>query len=1007
MQYRSSLVFAIALLAVSVGARVQSQEPESASANPPTEGSWKSASQVLVAHCIRCHNEQTQEGGLSFATRASLLVGSEEGAVVDLDSPQKSRLLEVVIPIDGVAEMPLEKEALSPEEIEILQRWLIEGAQWPEGEVLREGPVVDTDWWSWRPLHSPDVPDVSPVTWQWPQRPIDRFILRRLEDHQLSPSPRANRSQQIRRVYFDLIGLPPTAEEIEEFVNDKDPRAFEKLVDRLLASPRYGERWGRHWLDVVHYGDTHGYDKDKPRPNAWPYRDYVIRSLNQDRPVVDFVRQQLAGDVMETEDPESVLGTGFIAAGPWDFIGQVEVAETKIDGQIARHLDRDDMVRTTLESFCSVTVGCARCHHHKFDPISQADYYRLQAVFAAVDRADRPYDLDPEISQKRRAIDEQLQEWRDRSGRVQELINEKFGSSVEEIQGQIDELLTPGNRAKPEYGYHSQIANSPDQEKWVQLDLGSEKSISKIRIVGCHDSFGNIGAGFGFPVRYRIEASNDAEFKNDVQVIVDRSKTDVLNPGVIPLDFSFDSIRARYVRITATRLAHRQNDYIFALAEVQLWEEQNQRLTDEITVTSLDSIEAPVRWARKNLIDDYWYGSWLSLEQQAKVMQLESDRIQRWEEIANSPLSVEMKKLDEERRFLEEKRAKLPPQSMVYAGTTKFSPQGNFKATEGMPRKIHVLIRGNVLTPGEEVSPGGIEALGDLDLAFDGVEDQSEGDARLALANWITDSTNPFFWRSMANRAWVYHFGRGLVDSPNDFGRMGQLPTHPELLDWLAVELRRSDGSLKHLHRIICSTSTYQQASANRTDGLNLDASNQWYWRMNRRRLEAEAIRDATLAASGKLDLRMYGPGYQDFVVEKPEHSPHYEYHLFDPSDPASHRRAVYRFIVRSQQQPFMTTLDCADPSMQVDKRNETITPQQSLALMNNAFMLEMADDLAVDLQRITDQPADQIRQLYLRALGRAATAEEVAAIEPYLDQHGLENVCRLIFNLNEFLFVD
>jgi cytochrome c553 len=1007
MQYRIIPVFLVALLAAFVGSQIQAQNPETVPASLSTKGSWESASKLLVAHCIRCHNEQVKEGGLSFATRASLLAGSDEGEVIDLDSPLQSRILEVVTPVDGVAEMPLEKEALSMQEIEVLRRWLNEGVEWPEGEVLREGPVVDTDWWSWNPLYLPTIPEVSPTAQSWPQGPIDRFILRRLEDHQLSPSSVAPRSQLIRRVYFDLIGLPPTAEEIREFVNDDDPRSYEKLVDRLLASPRYGERWGRHWLDVVHYGDTHGYDKDKPRPNAWPYRDYVIRSLNQDRSIVDFVRQQLAGDVIETEDPESVLGTGFIAAGPWDFIGQVEVPETKIDGQIARHLDRDDMVRTTLESFCSVTVGCARCHHHKFDPISQADYYRLQAVFAAVDRADRPFDLDPEMARKRRAIEGKLQDWSDRSGRVQSLIKEKLGSSVEEIQTQIDELLVPGNQVKPEFGFHSQIANSPDQEKWVQLDLGSEKELSKLRIVGCHDSFAGIGAGFGFPVRFKIEASNDTEFKKDVQVIVDRTQADVLNPGVVPLDFEFDSVRARFVRITATRLALRQNDYIFALAEVQFWDGQGRRLTDGIAVTSLDSIEAPVRWSRENLIDDYWYGSWLPLDQQAKVAQLESDRVQRWEEIASSPLSVEMKKLDEERQFLEEERAKLPAQSMVYAGTTQFSPQGNFKPTAGMPRKIHVLIRGNVLAPGEEVSPGGIGALGDLELAFNGVEAQNEGAARLALANWITDPANPFFWRSMANRAWVYHFGRGLVDSPNDFGRMGQLPTHPELLDWLACELRRSDGSVKHLHRIICSAATYQQASANRTDGLDVDSSNQWYWRMNRRRLEAEAIRDATLVVSGKLDLRMYGPGFQDFVVEKPEHSPHYEYHLFDPADPTSHRRAVYRFIVRSQQQPFMTTLDCADPSMQVDKRNETITPQQSLALMNNAFMLEMANHLASDLQRHTDRPADQIQQLFLRALGRVATAEEVAAIEPYLEEHGLENVCRLIFNLNEFLFVD
>ena len=967
---------------------------------------WTIISRILQQHCVACHNHETREGGLSLSTGAEFLQGGDEGSVYDAEHPLQSRFLEVVTPVDGVAEMPYEKAPLSQLEREELKRWLSKGAFWPEDVILEVGPVSDTDWWSWQPVSRPGIP-ISASDSRWPRHAIDTFILAKLQDEELTPSDEASAEHRIRRVYFDLIGLPPSAEEIQEFAADTDPRAFEKLVDRLLASPRYGERWGRHWLDVVHYGDTHGYDKDKPRPNAWPYRDYVIRSFNQDRPAAEFVAQQLAGDVLPTDDPESVLGTGFIAAGPWDFIGQVEVPESKIDGKIARHLDRDDMVRTTLESFCSITVGCARCHHHKFDPISQADYYQLQAVFAAVDRADRPFDLDPAVVDQRRDVENRMAAWQKRNDQLEQEIGRKYGASVNDIEKEIDQLLTPADEAKPEFGFHSEIAKTPKQEKWVQLDLGEVRAVSKVQLVGCHDTYANIGAGFGFPVRFRIELSNDVNFKEGVRVVVARTDRDFLNPGVVPIAFSFETSPAQYVRVTATQLAERANDYIFALAELQVWDEKNQLISSGSKVTSLDSIEAPERWSRANLIDGYWYGSWLEEELQVKLRQLALNRTERWEKISQSPLHRQKLELQSEYERLEKEKSAIPAPQMVYAGTTKFSPQGNFKATQGKPRTIHVLNRGNVLSPGEQVHPGPVTSLGDLGIAFGGAEQHDESDARVALASWITHADNPLFWRSMANRVWVYHFGRGLVDSPNDFGRMGQLPSHPQLLDWLASELRDSGGSIKRLHRMICTSSTYQQSSRYRERAVAVDGSNRWYWRMNRRRLEAEAIRDATLAAAGRLDLKMYGPGFQDFVIEKPEHSPHYEYHLFDPSNPSSHRRAVYRFIVRSQQQPFMTTLDCADPSMQVDKRNETITPQQSLALLNNAFMLEMASEFAEDIQQTSGNPESEVEQLYLRALGRFPTEDEVRTIVPYMRQHGLENVCRLVFNLNEFLFVD
>jgi hypothetical protein len=615
-----------------------------------------------------------------------------------------------------------------------------------------------TDWWSLRVLHRPSLPAVKLLGWA--RTPIDQFILAKLEQLGLKPSPEADRATLIRRVYFDLIGLPPTPAEIDSFINESRPDAYEGLVDRLLASPAYGERWARHWLDVVHYGETHGYDKDKPRPNAWPYRDYVIRAFNEDKPYSRFVQEQLAADVLFPDEPRLIPALGFIAAGPWDFIGHAEVPETKIDGKIARHLDRDDMATNTIQTFTSLTIQCAQCHNHKFDPISQEDYYSVQAVFAAVDRTDRVYDDDPALARKRAEL------------------------------------------------------------------IGKPKEL-----------------------------------------------------------------------------------------------------------------------------------------------------------------------------------AALPPPHVAYVGTV-YKGEGAFRGTGhegGKPRSIHILPRGNVLKPGKEVGPGALRAVPGLSARFDLPPNHKEGDRRAALANWLTDRRNPLTWRSIVNRVWHYHFGRAIVETPNDFGHNGQLPTHPELLDWLAAEFRDNGQSLKTLHRLIVTSATYRQTSAGNPAFEKIDANNRYVWRMNRRRLEAEAVRDSVLMIAGKLDRTMYGPSFRDFVIDKPEHSPHYEYHLSNLDDPKLHRRAIYRFIVRSQQQPFMTTLDCADPSMQVDRRNESNSALQALAMLNNDLMIVMAKHFAQKLEL----NGETVEQAYYECVGVKPSDEENKAIKEYARTHSMANLCRVLFNLNGFAFVD
>ena len=663
------------------------------------------------------------------------------------------------------------------------------------------------DWWSLVPLVRPGTPRVTQVDSAWARSPIDAFVVAKMREHGLAPSPEADRRTLIRRVYYDLLGLPPRIKEVDAFLADQSPNAYERLIDRLLDSPRYGERWARHWLDVIHFGDTHGYDKDKPRPHAWPYRDYVIRAFNVDKPYALFVQEQLAGDILFPHTLDGMVATGFISAGPWDFVGHVELPESKIDGKIARHLDRDDMVMTTMTTFLSLTAQCAQCHDHKFDAVTQVDYYRLQANFAALDRADRPFDPDLKLARFRRKLTERKSILRD------------------------------------------------------QLDT--------------------------------------------LQALIKQEESDEREPG----------------------------------------------------------------------------GA-------------------RAEELVN---------VQEKLEVLQRRIDALPAQEIAYVGTVHGWDRASrdFVGTSGQPREIRVLLRGDIRRPGQLVQPGTVDIISGVAPRFDLGEDHTEGERRIALANWIVRRDNPLTWRSVANRVWQYHFGRGIVDSPNDFGRMGQLPTHPNLLNWLAVELRDGGQSLKTLHRSIVTSATYRQASTHASHYAKIDAGNRYLWRMNRRKLEAEAVRDSVLAVAEKLDRRMYGPGFQDFALEKPKHSPHYEYHKHDPEDPATHRRAIYRFLVRSQPQPFMNTLDCADPSQMVDKRNETLTALQALALLNNGFMLSMSQHFAAQLETLYSDRAQQVNYALRQTLGREPTPEELEATRAYAQEHGLANACRIVFNLNEFIFVD
>ena len=977
--------------------------------------------QPILAHsCYACHGPEKQENSLRWDMKAIALKGGVSGPAIIPGNSSQSRMIHLVAGLEKGLVMPQKGERLTPAQIGLLRAWIDQGAQWPDvpERKTRSDERGNSDHWAFKTALRQSIPEVKQK--QWPRNPIDHFILAKLEKEKLSPACEADRPTLIRRLTYDLTGLPPTPEEVKHFVFDQRQDAYEQLVDRLLASPRYGERWARHWLDVVHFGETHGYDKDKLRTNAWPYRDYVIDAFNADKPYARFVQEQIAGDVLFPDEPGCIVATGFIAAGPWDYVGHVELPITKTDGLIARYNDRDDMVMTTMSTFQSLTVHCARCHDHKFDPITQQDYYSLQAVFAGVDRAARPYDLDSATHRRRRSL---LAERKPLEARQTEL-NAAFAKVTSPELQRLDQQLAAANtklnpdgkreKKSPSNGYHSGIEPKPNAPKWVQIDLGRSLPLDEVRLIPARPTDFSDTPGFGFPVRFRVELSEDAAFNNG-ESIAEHTEADFENPGDAPFVIELKARSARYIRVTATRLWERTKDYVFALGELQAFA-AGTNVARRAEVSSHDSIEAG-RWARKYLVDGYSSRGPLSdialtAEDSAKrkaleaeVKKLEAEREALFETLLDPALKAARAEVEARLAVVDKKLAALPAPHMVYAAANDFKPDGTFVPANGV-RPVHLLVRGDVQRPKQLMLPAGLPAVPGPDWNFQLDQPDDEGARRAALARWITDPRNMLTRRSIVNRVWQYHFGKGIVDTPNDFGHMGALPTHPELLDWLAFWFLDNGESLKKLHKLLLTSATYRQSSANDPEYARSDGDNRYLWRMNRVRLDAESMHDAILFVSGKLDFMMGGPSVRPFYY-KSDHSPIYDYTRFDVDSPGAYRRSIYRHLVRSVTDPFMDCLDCADPSLLVPKRNTTLTALQALATLNNPFVVRQSAHFAARLQQISSDRQGQIEAAYRIALGRDPTPQERARLAAYAREYDLASACRVLFNCSEFCFID
>jgi hypothetical protein len=879
----------------------------------------------------------------------------------------------------------------------------------------------DVDGWALRPLRQPLVP--VPVS-QVSTNPIVRFIRSSVDRHGLHPAPEADRRTLIRRLTFDLIGLPPSREEIREFLGDTSAGALERVVDRLLASPRYGERWARHWMDAAHFAETHGHDQDRIRTNAWPYRDYLIGSFNDDKPYARFVQEQVAGDVLFPTDARATIALGFIAAGPWDESSLRDIREDTLDRQIGRYLDRDDMVTTVMQTFTSTTVQCARCHDHKFDPIPQRDYYALQAVFAGVDRADRAYDADPVLHRRRQDLLRQKRgiEQGDRGflfaaesrREVEEWERAQSGRRVDWRIIEPQKFLSTGGATLALQPDNSILAGGakPERDTYTITAKPSGARVTAVRVeVLADDSLPRKGPGRQDNGNLHLSEftllSNPPGDLESRRIALVQPSADFNQEGWTieqALDRNEKTAWGIYPRVGESHQA------AFELQEPQALPEGTtltfvlqqlhggSHLIGRVRLAVTDA-EPPVR---VNGVP----------AEIAKI--LATIAAQRTEDQRADLASFVLKE-----RVLRELRG-LPKPSLVYAAAGDFEPDGGLKPA-GKPRDVQVLKRGEIGKPMGPANPGALSCVAALPATFSSAPSAEEGTRRAALANWLTARDNPLVWRSIVNRVWHHHFGRGLVDTPNDFGRMGSAPSHPELLDWLAVWFRdEARGSFKQLHRLIVMSETYRQASnpsrdrqgrlsgsavAGLTDG---DAENRFLSRMNRTRLDAEQIRDAVLQIAGSLDLRMGGPSDIQFDLQPGHHvTPKVDYAKFDVSSAAAQRRSVYRFLFRTLPDPLMDALDCPAGDQLTPARNASVTVQQALALWNNAFIAHYTGQFARRLESMTAALEDQVTLACELALGRTPARDELEIFSAYATRHGLANLCRLILNSNEFMFVN
>lgn len=968
---------------------------------------------LLAARCLDCHSGDEPKGGLDLSRRRTAMAGGDSGAVIAPGDPDESLLWEYV----AGDEMP-PKTPLAEAEKALLLEWISDGAGWGEDPInpfrFSTSTRAGYDWWSLQPIARVEPPEVEETTRS--RNAIDRFILRGLEKNGLSPSAAADPRVLVRRLHFDLVGLPPEPEVVDAFARDPSEEAYARLVDSLLASPHYGERWARAWLDVARFGESNGFEYDEPRDNAWPYRNWVIDALNADMPYDEFVRLQLAGDALRPDDSAAMAATGFLVAGPHN---TTLPQNTKMRMSM-RQDELEDIVAVVGQTFLGLTVNCGRCHDHKFDPLTQKEYYQFASALAGVQHGEREIRDEQykarqaRIAELRRQIDTSQKQLAAIDRRVRGLVlaarregkskppppprpiaRWDFDGSLRDRIGQLHG--TAHGDARLEQGGllldgNSHVATTPLEkplaektlEAWVQLDDLSQRGGGIVSLQKADGAvFDAIVYGEREPGRWM--AGSDG-FRRTQSFSGSEEKDASARPVHVAIVYGKNG------RTTGYRDGRPYGNAYQSAGTAEFAAGQCN-----VVFGMRHAPPGGNRMLRGIIFQAQLYDRALSAEEIAASAANFGDFVSEEEIVAR--LS------DEERTRRGTLKSELAEWSAEVERLRKIPATKMFAVVPKEPGVTHLLDRGDVGSPGEAVAPGGFAALTAVNADFQLPPDAADAKRRIKLAGWITDPDNPLTARVIVNRLWHYHFGRGLVDTPNDFGFNGGRPSHPELLDWLAGELIRGGWRLKPIHRLIVTSATYGQASAARSAAIGVDADNRLLWRKSPRRLEAEAVRDALLAVSGRLDRTVGGRGYRDVRHYKFKGSHFYE--LLDPTGDGFNRRTIYRFTPRGGRSPFLDTFDCPDPSTTAPRRATTTTPLQALSLLNNPLVFHVADQLAQRVRREAgNDVAGQIGRIYLLAYARPAEPEEIAKATAFAEEHGLPAFCRVVFNTNEFLYV-
>ncbi|HVY69256.1 MAG TPA: DUF1553 domain-containing protein [Verrucomicrobiae bacterium] len=984
---------------------------------------------VFERRCHECHGPEKQKHGFRLDRRADALRGGDSGeAAIVPGHATDSPLIKRVTSSNRDEQMPPKGERLDPAQIEKLRQWIDQGAVWPETARTNAKPPA---FWTFQPIQHPAPPAVKNT--RWARTTIDRFVLAKLEAKGLVPAPPASKEVWLRRATFDLHGLAPTPAEIDAFLADHSPQAYDRVIERLLASPRYGERWARHWLDLARFGESDGFEYDHMRPNAWPYRDYVIGSLNADKPYAQFVREQLAGDVIAQPTRESIAATGFLTGGPYDAAGNTSPSES-LKLRI-REEEMEDVVSATAQTFLGLTVNCARCHNHKFDSIPQEDYYRIKAALDGVRHGERSW-LTPEEARQRKAqldaLDRKTEEATQKitalealgRDRVLEAKQKAVKSASDAVQapapvarwtfekdthdavgaahGTLEggakiangRLVLDGKTAYFRAEPLGQELRAKTLEAWVTLpDLAQRGG----GVISVETASGGTFDALVFGEREAGRWMAGSEFfrrTRDLNAPVESAK-----PGEL--------IHVAVVYQTDGTMQVFRQGQPYGESYKPAGEESGPRrfAPDETRVLlGLRHTAAGNGFLKAEIEEARLYDRALSAAEIRASAQSLGGPVITSEEAFAALTPDQRRQVDDLRRELDTTKAArkgLEAEPKVYAAISK------------APGPTFILGRGEIDKRRGEATAGALSAVTALPCDFGLAANSPEGERRLRLADWITDSRNPLTARVLVNRVWQHHFGRGLVATPSDFGVNGERPTHPELLDWLASEFLARGGRLKDLHRLVMTSAAYRQSGsptagrkpAALEKGRAVDPEDRLLWHYPGHRLEAEAVRDTLLQLAGRLDDRSGGPGFQPFKVTISGSS---FYELVENDDPAFNRRSIYRMGILSGKDPLLESFDCPDPSTKTPARGLTTTPIQALGLMNTALVQRSAKQMADRL--VTEagpKLGDQIRRGYRLALGRLPRAQELAEAEAHARAHGMASLCWALLNCSEFIYVE